>query len=324
VSTRVHRLLSLAVVLAAFALAPALLLTGCPQESSRPEAASVVDQRVDAASRELELRLMTFNIRFDYPPDGANGWPHRRAMVVGLIRAQRADFVGLQEALKSQLDDIGPPEPYARLGVGRSDGRDGGEHSPILYRKDRFAVGETGTFWLSPTPEVPGSTGWGNSNPRICTWARFSERTTGRALYVFNTHLDHESQLARARGIELIAARVAARSQPDPVFFMGDFNAGEDNAVVQYASGKRPRASEGTGEVAALTLMDTFRAVHPGDEVVGTAHAFTGDTHGPKIDYIFAPPAPATEVLESAILRDALDGRYPSDHFAVTTRLRLR
>jgi endonuclease/exonuclease/phosphatase family metal-dependent hydrolase len=267
---------------------------------------------------------MTFNIRFDNSADGPNVWANRRAMVVEILREQAADFVGLQEALRTQLDDIGPIAPYARIGVGRADGRDGGEFSPILYRQDRFALEQTGTFWLSPTPEAPGSLGWGNSVTRICTWGRFAERRTGRRVYVFNTHLDHESQPARARGVELIAARIAARATPDPVFLMGDLNAGEDNPVVRYLTGRDARASEGPEPVPpSPALVDTFRVARPGDAVVGTTNAWTGETTGPKIDYIFAAPPPATEVLEAAILRTNSDGRYPSDHYPVVTRLRV-
>jgi endonuclease/exonuclease/phosphatase family metal-dependent hydrolase len=302
-------------------VASGLLFTGCAPKPAEPGHPATVDKAA-AAPAALELAIMTFNIRFDTPIDGPNQWQHRRAMVVDVIRAQHADFVGLQEALKSQLDDIGPPEPYAQLGIGR-EGGDGGEFSAILYRKDRFSLGESGTFWLSSTPEVAGSKTWANSNPRICTWGRFTERTTGRSFYVFNTHLDHESQLARALGIELIAARIAARAKPDPVFLMGDLNSGEDNSVLGFITGKVPRASEGNTPATAMQLVDTFRAVHPTETVVGTDHPrFSGNTKGPKIDYIFAPPG--TEVLEAEIHRESKDGRYPSDHFPLTTRIRLK
>jgi endonuclease/exonuclease/phosphatase family metal-dependent hydrolase len=268
---------------------------------------------------------MTFNIRFANPDDGPNAWPNRRGMVAEILRAQAADFVGLQEALHTQLADLEPMPSYARIGVGRDDGRDAGEFSPIYYRSDRFALESSATFWLSPTPERPGSTGWGNHVPRICTWGRFLDRKTGRRLYVFNTHMDHESQPARAHGAELIAARIAARGTDDPVLMMGDFNSGEDNPVIGYLTGRLERANDDASAAPpSPRLADTFRLVHPDATLVGTTNDWTGVTTTPKIDYILAPPPPAAEVLESTIVHDARDGRYPSDHYPLVARLRLR
>ncbi|HVH46611.1 MAG TPA: endonuclease/exonuclease/phosphatase family protein [Labilithrix sp.] len=313
-----RRLLVAALVAAAF-------LPACASRSASSGKEPAAGKSAQKSSPPLDLAFMTFNIRFDNPADGENVWSLRRSMVVDLIRQQHTDFVGLQEALRSQLDDIGPPAPYGQLGVGRSDGRDGGEFSAILYRKDRFDVNETGTFWLSPTPEVPGSTGWGNNVTRICTWGEFTDRITGRRFYVFNTHLDHESQQARARGVELIARRIAMRSRPEPVVLMGDLNAGEDNPAVLYLTGKAPRASEpGSSVEASPAMADTFRILHPSATSSGTFNGWTGDTSGPKIDYILALPANGVEVLEASILHDSRNGKYPSDHYPVTARLRLR
>ncbi len=178
---------------------------------------------------------MTFNIRYGTADDGDNSWPLRSAMVWQLIQNHAPDVVGLQEALRFQLDEIRTRVPgYAELGVGRDDGRSGGEYSAILYRSRRFAVADQGTFWFSETPDAPGSTSWGNRITRICTWARLVERETGTHLYVYNLHLDHESQPSRERSVELLAARINARRPRDPVIVMGDFNAGEDNPAVRY------------------------------------------------------------------------------------------
>ncbi|WP_437854589.1 endonuclease/exonuclease/phosphatase family protein [Sorangium sp. So ce363] len=277
------------------------------------------------AAPPMELDLMTFNIRYANRADGDNAWPNRRDMLYQVIRDAHPDVLGLQEALRSQLDDLGGALPHSEIGVGRDDGVEAGEYSAILYNADRFDVDESGTFWLSDTPEVPGSTSFGNAVVRICTWARFVEKSSRRAFYLFNTHLDHESQPSRARGVELIADRIAKRAHADPVFLTGDFNAGERNPAVLYVKGEATRASEGAAPVPAPPgFVDTFRVLYPDEAPVGTFHSFSGDEDGEKIDFIFAQPAPVAEVLMARIIREHRDGLYPSDHFPVTARLRLQ
>jgi endonuclease/exonuclease/phosphatase family metal-dependent hydrolase len=278
-----------------------------------------------ATALPVELDLMTFNIRYANRADGIDAWPNRREMVYQVIRDANPDAIGLQEALRSQMDDLRGALPYAEIGVGRDDGVEAGEYSAILYAEDRFDVDESGTFWLSDTPEVPGSRSFGNGVVRICTWARLVEKRSGRGFYLFNTHLDHESQPSRARSVELIADRIARRAHPDPVILTGDFNAGERNPAVLYVKGEAARASEGTAPVPAPPgFVDTFRVLYPDEATVGTFNRFSGVEDGEKIDFIFAPPAPVTEVLMAEIIRHHQDGRYPSDHFPVTARLRLR
>ncbi|MGK3998051.1 endonuclease/exonuclease/phosphatase family protein [Sorangium sp. So ce1024] len=278
-----------------------------------------------AAAAPMDLDVMTFNIRYANRGDGANAWPNRREMVYQVIRDADPDVLGLQEALRSQLDDLRRALPYAEIGVGRDDGVEAGEYSAILYDAERFDVDESGTFWLSDTPEVPGSRSFGNVVVRICTWARLVEKRSGRGFYFFNTHLDHESQPSRARSVELIAGRIAERAHPDPVILTGDFNAGERNPAVRYIKGEAARASEGTAPVPSPPgYVDTFRVLYPDEAPVGTFHQFNGAVDGDKIDFIFAQPAPVTEVLAAGIIRDNRDGMYPSDHFPVTARLRLR
>ena len=270
-----------------------------------------------------ELSAMTFNIRYGTANDGPNAWAHRREMVLGVLRDRDADVVGLQEALRFQLDEIEAAVPqYAEIGVGRDDGLTKGEYSAILYRADRFGVAEAGTFWLSDTPEEVGSTSWGNSITRICTWARLVETETGRGFYVFNTHFDHRSQPSRERAAELIAARIATRAFDEPAILMGDFNAGEDNPAIEYLRGARASASGRDDAPASPELVDTFRAIHPDAAEVGTFSGFNlGATDGPKIDHLMVTPR--VEVLDAGIDRTSGDGRYPSDHFPVWARVAL-
>ncbi len=271
------------------------------------------------ADTGTQLAVMTFNIRLGTAKDGENDWQHRRDILYRVLRDHKPDLVGLQEAYKFQIDDIiGACPAYAFIGVSRDDGQAHGEFSSILYNKQRLRLLEQDTFWLSETPEVPGSKSWDTAYPRVCTWGRFEDRLTGRKFYHFNTHLDHISQLARERGIELIARRMKERKHPDPAFLTGDFNAGEDNTAVRYLKGDSPRASTtGPAPVDPPKLVDTFRALHADQKVVGTFNGWRGKSNGPKIDYIFAPPE--IRVIEADILHDNRDGRYPSDHYPLIT-----
>lgn len=257
-----------------------------------------------------ELTVTTFNIRYGTAADGENRWELRRELLFDVLRAQHADVVGLQEALHFQLQEILAAFPdYAMLGVGREDGNTRGEYAAILYRHDRLDVAEQGTFWLSPTPEVPGSVGFGNRITRICTWARLVERSGNRAFYVYNVHWDHESQPSRERSAELVAQRIAAREPADPVVLLGDFNAGEDNPARRLL-------------LERYGLRDAFRLVNRNARDVGTYHAFRGTRTGELIDAILV----STEWDVDAVWIDRTErnARYPSDHFPVTGRLALR
>jgi endonuclease/exonuclease/phosphatase family metal-dependent hydrolase len=269
-----------------------------------------------------DLLVMTFNIRYGTADDKENSWANRKDLVVDVLRKHDPDVVGLQEALRSQLDDIRAALPqYGEIGVGRDDGQTKGEYSAILYKEDRFTVAESGTFWLSDTPEVCGSITWGNNCTRVCTWGRFVPKETGKAFYLFNTHLDHVSQYSRERSAILLTSRIRDRAQKDPFVLTGDFNTGEDNPVVRYLKGEQELHIAGDGQSKnPIPLIDTFRALHPDASEVGTFHTFKGVRTNAKIDYIFAEPG--TKVLQAEILHDNKDNRYPSDHFPVKAAIR--
>ena len=250
---------------------------------------------------------MSFNVRYGTAADGENEWTARRELLFDTIRRQDSDLVGLQEALDFQIDEIvGAAPVYAVVGVGRDDGRKSGEYSAILFRKDRLHVAEAGTFWFSDTPAVPGSKSWGNNITRICTWARFVDRD-GRGFWLFNVHLDHESQPSRERSTQLLLERIEARPVREPVIVTGDFNAGESNPAMLRLTGP---------------FLDSFRVLHPDEESVGTFNAFKVGTAGrDKIDYVLVEPG--TDVIRAEIVRASRNGRYPSDHFPVVASVRL-
>jgi endonuclease/exonuclease/phosphatase family metal-dependent hydrolase len=289
---RLHRLVLVTVAAALLAAAPA----GAQPTPGEP------------------LRVVSFNIRYGTAKDGDNEWAKRRAMLFDVTRELDADVVGLQEALAFQIDEIEAAVPgYAAIGVGRDDAARDGEYTAILFRTSRLRVADAGTFWFSDTPEVPASRSWGNRITRICTWARFVDRD-GRAFYVFNLHLDHESQPSREQSVALLRRRIAARAFPaEPVIVTGDFNAGERNPAITALIERSDAASR---------LVDTFRVVHPATTEVGTFTGFTfGKTDGEKIDYVLVQPG--TEVLSAGIVRTSRDNRYPSDHFPVAATVRL-
>jgi endonuclease/exonuclease/phosphatase family metal-dependent hydrolase len=256
----------------------------------------------------LTVGVMTFNIRYGEAKERnpADNWPNRKALVFGVVETHGRDFIGMQEALEFQIEQIHAAVPgWSDFGSSRQ----GDPGCPIFYRTDSWSIDEEdrGTFWLSSTPDVPGSRSWDSSRPRIAIWALFTHKATGRPLYVFNTHFDHRGQRARENSARLLGARVAARARPDvPAIVMGDLNAGEDTPVI---------------ETLNASLVHTYRAVHPDAAEVGTSSGFNGRTGSAMIDHIYVTPG--TRVLEAAILHDNTDGRYPSDHYPVSAVIRL-
>jgi endonuclease/exonuclease/phosphatase family metal-dependent hydrolase len=263
-----------------------------------------------ATQRAAPLRVMSFNLRLDVASDGANAWPHRRDRVAALVRFHAPDAVGVQEALASMLADLDARLPgFARVGVGRADGREGGEFSAILYRTDRLELLDSGTFWLSPTPEVPGSKGWDAAIERVATWARFRDRRTGCRLVHLNTHFDHIGERARQESARLIRRRLAALSAGDPVIVTGDLNADPRSAPYRIFT-------RDTIPGAIPPLADAFAASRDGSYgPTSTWNGFEAIEPERRIDYVLV--SPSITVLAHGILSDQWDGRFPSDHLPV-------
>jgi endonuclease/exonuclease/phosphatase family metal-dependent hydrolase len=182
---------------------------------------------------------MSFNVRYGTAPDGKNGWSYRRPLVSQLILDNAPHVLGIQEGLRFQLDDLSADlNIYEEVGCGRDDGKNAGEHSSILYKKGVFDVLDTGTFWFSETPDLPGTCDWGNRVPRICTWVVLQEKKKQYGFYLYNLHLDHRSSKSRRKSVLLLIDRIIKRDHKFPVIITGDFNVGERNAVIKYLSGK--------------------------------------------------------------------------------------
>jgi endonuclease/exonuclease/phosphatase family metal-dependent hydrolase len=199
---------------------------------------------------------------------------------------------------------------HRELGVAREDGKADGEYSALLVDTVRFVVLDHGTFWFSDTPEVPGSTSWGNRITRISTWARLVDRATQDTVRVYNLHWDHESQPSRERSAGLLLARLASdRSPGDFLLVLGDFNADEENPAYRALLGN-----------AGTPLRDAFRAAHPNARVVGTFNAFRGESAGGMIDHVLV--GAGWHVTDAGIDRRRFGTLWASDHFAVWAILR--
>lgn len=268
------------------------------------------------------IQFMSFNLRCGTADDGPNSWPFRREMVSNVIRRQMPDFLGTQEMQAAQSEFLQAKLPeYAVLQKERDAvPSTSSEMSGLFYRKDRWTLApeDHGTFWLSATPEVPGSKGTKAGCPRVVTWGRFIEKDpltqkeTHRSIYVYNTHFDHLSSEARMEAAKLIAQRIVDRKEKKiPAVMMGDLNAGEQSKPIHYLLGKIAETSP------PVKLIDPFRALHPEDTVVGTFSGFKiGAIEGNKIDYFFITPD--LKPIDATILRDSEENRYPSDHFPIT------
>lgn len=264
------------------------------------------------------FNIMTFNIRLSTPNDGFNYWPNRKDLVASMIRYHEVDIVGVQEAFRSQLDDLMQLLPgYKWVGLCRTDGTTtpdpDNEFSAILYRPDRFEILEQATFWLSENPEKVGSKGWDAAITRIVTWAHFEDRKTGKRFYHFNTHFDHVGKKARAESARLIKTKIAEIAKDVPVVLTGDFNCVETDEPYLVLTDKKD----------ALPLRDALlisKMPHHGPLGTWTNSFQFPGVPGRRIDFIFVNNN--VTVLKHAILSDSWSGRLPSDHLPVLAKLR--
>lgn len=264
---------------------------------------------VSLAQNAVVVHIASFNLRMDTPNDGDNAWPHRKEMVKGLIRFHDFDICGTQEGFKHQLNDILELSDYAYIGGGRDDGMDAGEHSAVFYKKSRFEVVKSGNFWFSETPDVPGK-GWdATCCNRICSWAKFREKASGKEFFVFNVHYDHEGQVARKNSSLLLLDKIRQIADYHPVFVTGDFNATPDSEPIQII------ANDGK-------LKDSYSVTQqPPYGTVGTFNSFKLDMSiQTRIDYVWVSDNITVE--KYGVLSDMQYGRFPSDHFPVMVRAR--
>lgn len=256
---------------------------------------------------QLDVNIMTFNIRYDNAGDGSNSWQYRKENAMKMIRFHEVDILGMQEVLVNQLKDItNQLNDYNAIGVGREDGKEKGEYSPILYKKNKFTLVKSGYFWLSQTPEKP-SKGWDSACERIATWVQLKDKVTGKKVFVLNTHFDHIGEVARKESVNLIKAKIAQLSEGLPHIFMGDLNAEPDSSVLK-----------------SLLAVDDSLIFSDAKKVASVVYGPNWTFHDfgkipyserPNIDYILV--SKSVSVQKYAVFAETLNDTFLSDHAPV-------
>jgi endonuclease/exonuclease/phosphatase family metal-dependent hydrolase len=264
---------------------------------------------MNSLSFGLDLKVITYNIRYNDPGDSLNAWTNRKDEVLKLLQTYAPDIFGIQEALLGQVNDIASRMPgFDWIGVGREDGMNKGEYAPIFYNSRKYQLKEQGCFWLSEIPHIP-SRSWDAALPRICTYALFEDYDTRKNFWVFNTHFDHQGERARHESARLILRKIIELNEKKlPVILTGDFNTTPEESPVRVIK----RRLEDSKEISVTSPE--------GPE--GTFNDF--DFNNPltdRIDYIFVNKD--VTVKKYVVLTDSKDQRYPSDHLPVYVELTL-
>jgi len=247
-------------------------------------------------------KVISYNIRYDGHSDLAPDWSERKTPIVGQLQNQRPTIIGFQEVLANQLKDLQQElSAFRYVGVGRDDGKEAGEFAPIFYDTTRYKLLQSGTFWLSPTPEAP-SKGWDAALNRICTFALVESKYDGKKLWVLNTHFDHVGTEARRYSAELLIEKFAELTQEvnAPLLLLGDFNAEPDSQVYQllHASFNDLSCSKRHRELCSGPTFNAFTLSETDDKI---------------IDYFWG--SPEIIALQYKVLQTPFDRSYPSDHF---------
>ncbi len=230
------------------------------------------------------MRLMTLNVRYDNASDGENGWNERRGAMVEMILEARPCLFGLQEALMPQVRFIAEAlerkgRPYAWYAVGRDDGVERGETTAIFYRTEDLFCMESGTFWLSDQPDVPGSRFPSAALPRIVSWVKLQDNHfCCKPFFVFNTHFDHRGVEARELSAHLVLQKISAIAGLFPAVLMGDFNDGEHSNTYRILTGSYLTDGRRVAPHKVNDHLKTFTGFYPASSV---------NIVGNNIDYLF-------------------------------------
>lgn len=267
---------------------------------------------VSEVSAQTKLNVMTFNIRLNAASDSLNAWPYRKDKLASQVLFHKAELLGVQEALYDQMKDLEERLPqFNFVGGGRDDGKTKGEYSAIFYDTVRLQVLQSNTFWLSLTPEEPGSKSWDAAITRIVTWAKFKDRKTKKIFYAFNTHFDHMGKVARRESALLLLQKVKKIAANTPAVITGDFNAKPTDEPIQVIMDKN-------NPLHLSDSKDMSASPHYGP--TGTFNGFRSkETDDQPIDYIFLKGK--WKVLSHATISQTWEGRFASDHFSVLAGL---
>ncbi|PCJ59794.1 MAG: endonuclease [Candidatus Hydrogenedentota bacterium] len=264
-----------------------------------------------SAMSETEISVMTFNIRYGTADDGDNAWEHRKDIVVNTIKEYQPDIIGTQETLDFQAAYLNEQLPeYASFGMGRKFNGTG-ERVDIFYKTEKVAPIESGHFWLSETPDVPGSRGWDAALPRMTSWGKFWHMESKAYFYVFNTHYDHRGEVARQNSSVLLTKSIKKIAKKYPVILLGDFNAGGEISQPWKTLNKKLLTDLWTTAPKIVGPPLTFGGFN--DPVPGKTN---------RIDWILFRGEMEPIYCETVLYKE--DGRYPSDHYPVFGRLILK
>lgn len=251
------------------------------------------------------INVMSFNIRYDNPGDGEHAWSYRKERVVNLIQFYQPDVFGLQEAVHHQVTYVEDHFPnYNRVGVGRDDGKEAGEYSPLFVNKETFEIIDHGTFWLSRTPDEP-SKDWDAALPRVATWALLRHSATGDTVLACNTHFDHRGVEARLESAKLLREKLPEMGKQYPLILMGDFNSTPTSEAYKVLV-----KSENWSDAYLESQIPPI-----GPNRSSSGFVVTPEKQGNRIDYIFVNDQ--VNVHRYAIISEEREGSYPSDHFPV-------
>ena len=256
-----------------------------------------------SAQPELH-KALSYNIRYDGHSDLAPDWSQRKTPIIAQLQSARPTIIGFQEVLKNQLEDLSKALPSFRvIGVGRDDGKSAGEFAPIFFDTARYQMLQSGTFWLSPTPDIP-SKGWDAALKRICTYALLQSKYDGKKLWVLNTHFDHIGEAARLHSAQLLIEKFAEFTQivNAPMLLLGDFNAEPDSPAYLLF--------KGSFQDLSCSMRHRELCSEP------TFNAFTSTASDDKIiDYFFGSPGIVS--IQFKVLKKHFERSFPSDHFAL-------
>ena len=279
-------------------------------------------QEIKTAEQPVKIKVASFNIQLA-PPQKLEKfyWNTRKDAAKRLIAYHKFDIFGCQETFLHQIKYV-LPEGYSFVGVGRDDGVEAGEYSPVIYNKAKFEVLKSGTFWISETPEKV-SKGWGANHFRICTWGEFKHKQTGKTFFFFNTHLDHRVVKAQEEGVKLLYKKIKEIAAGKTYFLTGDFN-------IAWGDEKLKPLVDSPDFTLAKDIAKKAYAPEG-----GTYHAYTGI---PRIFIDFIWVSKDIKVNKYAVITDRIgkikynysladkkqrqkDVDYASDHFPVVAEV---
>lgn len=256
-----------------------------------------------------QLSVMSFNLRYASARDG-HAWVRRLPVMADLIARESPAVIGTQEGLIDQLlelmDEL--PARYEWTGEGRLGGN-ADEFAAVIFDGSVLNAVEAENFWLSRTPEVPGSKDWHSSLPRMVTRVKFALPGGHRTFTLFNTHFDHRSAAARWHAAHILVGRAAAEDVP--VVVTGDFNAAPGSPEYDVLTG------------AESPLGDAWhRAGRRVGTDYGTFHGYRGPSPGAAhIDWILSSRGVTVDAV--GVNTFSRDGEYPSDHFPLQALVRV-